>query len=257
MSLERREELLQQLQELGFVKNRRPDLFTFHHIEITLLDFAGRMRLIGGEREHIYGSRVKSETILKQVKIYVDEINKELATFSKLCSDVEMRLYELGIHTVQEAPKSRARSRGRPQKKIRVNPWSAMFYLKTNGVQLFSLHAEEEGISIDYLHEWETVKTVDDVMKVLTETWPTTRGIGTVVKKSICTFGTFKSFLPYIFRYGITTVKKVECIVQQTSSDPVARELASLEQLTREYIKINLRRVPTLEDQLAMALVVK
>jgi hypothetical protein len=254
---EKRAGLIAQLLEYGFHR-QRGDRLAFHHIDVSLLTFDGRVRVVCNDKEHTYTSRTMDTTILKQVLTYADKIKADIAAFGALCEAIEIRLYEMGVHTVQPSKMPPRKNRRPVKKRFFDSPWTAAFSLKLNGDRLFSLHYEDEGvIEMDYLHEYKQVKTVDDVIKVLQETWPEKRVPGTVCKKAICTFGPYKLFLPYIFKYGITTIKEVECIVQQTSSDPVARELASLEQLTRKYFKINLRNKPSLNDQLAMALVGK
>lgn len=253
--VENRKELLAQLHELGFSRTRS-DRLSFHHIEVSLLSYDGRVRATcGNEKEQLYSARVKTETILKKIKEWVDAINKEISAFSELCADVELKLFELGVYTEQESARTaRARGRCRPKRKMFASPWSAAFHLKANGDRLFYMHAEDDTIELEYLNECVQVKTASDVLKVLLETQSAKQATGVFHKKSISTFGHYKTFLPFIFKYGVTTIKKVKCEVVQTTSDPVAQQLVAGETVIREYIKINLRNKPSLDDQAAINL---
>jgi hypothetical protein len=262
--LEKREGLIKQLLEIGFENKLSPDRFRWNHIEVLLLDFDGRTRVTAGVADPVnYSARIKDETILKQIMVYVDKTKADQKMFDELCADVEAKLLEIGIYTVQQTKTPKRPSRMR-RKKLILDPWTARFALKINGDHLFRLCFADEGeypdegqIELDYLNEFCAVKTADDVIRILQETKPDVRGVATVDKKAICSFSSYRLFLPYIFKYGITSIKSVTCDVVQTTDDPVARELVSFEKVTREYFRINLRNKMTLDDQLAVELVGK
>lgn len=257
--LEKRAGLIKQLLELGFENKPSPDRFRWQHVELLLLDFDGRARLTVGVADPVnFSARIKDETILKHIVDALDKTKADQKIFDDLCADVEAKLLELGIYTVQQSklPKRPTRMR---RKKIVADPWSTRFALKINGDHLFRLCFDDEGeypdagqIELDYLNEYAVVKTADDVIKVLQETWPDVRGIATLEKKAICSFNTYRLFLPYIFKYGITSIQTVSCDVVQTTADSVGRRLVACEKVTREYFKINLRNKMTLEDQQAL-----
>lgn len=257
--LEKRAGLIKQLLEIGFVNKPSPDRFRWYHIEFILLDFDGRCRILNGTDDpDNFSARIKDETILKKIMTYVDKTKADQKMFDDLCMDVQHKLNEIGIYVVQQTKTPKRPSRMR--RKVAVpDPWSANFALKINGDRLFRLSFDDEGIfpdqgqiEIDYLNEYATVKTADDVIKVLQETLPEVRGVATLNKNAICSFSSYRLFLPYIFKYGITSIKSVSCDVVQTTPDTVASKLIDAEKVTREYFRINLRNKVTLEDQAAI-----
>lgn len=257
--LEKRAGLIKQLLEIGFENKPSPDRFRWNHLEFILLDFDGRCRLIAGTDDHDnFSARIKDETILKKIMTYVDKIKVDQKMFDDLCMDVQHKLNEIGIYVVQQVKTPKRPSRVRRKFAVR-DPWSSNFALKINGDRLFRLAFADEGeyldagrIELDYLNEYRIVETADDVIKVLQETLPDVRGVATLNKNAICSFSSYRLFLPYIFKYGITSIKTVSCDVVQTTDDPVARTLVESEKVTREYFRINLRNKVTLDDKAAI-----
>jgi hypothetical protein len=256
---EKRASLIKQLLEIGFVNKPSPDRFRWNHIELILLDFEGRCRLTAGvDDPDTFSARIKDETILKKIMTYVDKTKADQKMFDDICMDVQHKLEEIGIYVVQQVKTPKRPSRTRHKIAVR-DPWASNFAMKINGDRLFRLSFDDEGIfsdqgqiEIDYLNEYVTVKTADDVIKVLQETLPDVRVVASLNKNAICSFSSYRMFLPYIFKYGITSIKSVSCDVVQTTADPVARSLVEAEKVTREYFRINLRNKMTLEDQAAL-----
>ncbi len=257
--LEKRAGLIKQLLEIGFVNKPSPDRFRWNHIEFLLLDFDGRCRILNGTDDpDNFSARIKDETILKKIMTYVDKTKADQKMFEDLCMDVQHKLNEIGIYVVQQSRTPKRPSRIRRMRKM-PDPWSSRFALKINGDHLFRLCFEDQGefpdegqIELDYLNEYVVVKTADDVIKFLQETVSEVRGVATLDKKAICSFSSYRLFLPYIFKYGITSIKTVSCDVAQTTADPVASKLIDAEKVTREYFRINLRNKVTLEDKAAI-----
>lgn len=264
MTVERRQELIKSLLELGF-KQRRNDRYTWEHVEVRLLDFDGGVQLVwGDENGETFARGSKDETILTKIGQIMREHENAKAEFALLCNAVEIKLYELGVHvTCKEPTKAMLRlsPRRRPARKVvSDNPWRKKFYLKATGDLIFQLDASDEddcAIELDYAGDYVQVKTAQDVIDILTKTRPDTKVVATYAKNVIYSFSSHKMFLFYIFNYGVTSVKKIECEVHQTSGDPVARALVSEEKLTREYFAIRLRRKMSDEDQTALLLLGK
>ena len=258
MTVDRRSALVVSLINLGF-KQRRLDLYTWEYIEVRLLDFNGGVQLMWGDGNgESFAKGSKDETILKAVTRVMEEYKKTVADFAALCDEVEFKLYERGVFVTRKEPAKqmlKLSSRRRARKAVKEQPWRAKFYLKATGDYLFRIDSNDDAdcsIELDYGDEFVTVKTAQDVIDVLTKTRASNPPVATTAKNVIYSFSSHKMFLYYIFNYGVTSVKKVECTVHQTSDDPVACALVGEEKLTREYFAIRLRRKLSEEDQAAL-----